>query len=240
MIAWLNLRHNVAERVAAVTSGLQRLGYTVRHETTMRPGPRDVLITWNRIREGHTVANAFEYEGCRVFVMENATWGNDFAGYRWYSLCEKYHNTQQDPSRYGGRDRWDALHVELKPWRTDGMTVILPSRGIGPPGVAMPLDWTRRALKRHGGRVRQHPGRGIEAPLEWDLKHAGRVVTWGSGAAVKALMLGLPVISEMPRWIGTQDNTDEGRLEMLRRLAWAQWSIGEFENGSAFAHFFAR
>lgn len=235
MIAWLNLRHSVPERSAAFTAGLQRIGYSVRAELTMRPGPRDILVTWNRIREGHPVATQFEREGCRVLVTENASWGNDFAGQRWYTLCNGYHNTQQRvPALLP--DRWGALGVELQPWRTSGQTVILPSRGIGPPGVAMPLDWTRRAVKRYGGRVREHPGRGVEAPIEWDLKHAGRAITWGSGAAIKALMLGIPVTSEMPRWIGEQDNTDAGRLAMFQRLAWSQWTLKEFENGSAFAH----
>lgn len=236
MIAWLNLRHNVAERVAAVTVGLQRLGYTVRHETTMRPGPRDVLVTWNRIRDGEPVARQFEREGCRVLVMENASWGNDFGSRRWYTLCSSHHNTQQ--ARSGDSSRWDRYGCELLPWRTEGQTVLLPSRGIGSPGLAMPLDWTQRTLKRNpGARVRAHPGRGVEAPFEWDMRHAGRAITWGSGAAIKALVLGIPVTSDFPQWIGAQDNTCTGRFEMFCRLAWAQWQLEEFEDGTAFAHY---
>jgi hypothetical protein len=47
--------------------------------------------------------------------------------------------------------------------------------------------------------------------------------------------MGIPVISEMPNWIAEQDNTDAGRLEMFRRLAWAQWKISEISNGQAIA-----
>ena len=71
-------------------------------------------------------------------------------------------------------------------------------------------------------------------PLADDLKQCGKVVTWGSGAAIQALMMGIPVISEMPDWIGKQDNTEAGRLDMLRRLAWAQWRLPEIASGEPF------
>jgi hypothetical protein len=72
-------------------------------------------------------------------------------------------------------------------------------------------------------------------PLEDDLARCGKVITWGSGAAVKALLWGIPVVSEMPHWIADQQNTDESRLAMFRRLAWAQWRLSEIESGEAFA-----
>jgi hypothetical protein len=61
------------------------------------------------------------------------------------------------------------------------------------------------------------------------------VITWGSGAAIKALLWGIQAVSEMPNWIGEQDNTPESRLEMFRRLALAQWELHEIESGEAFA-----
>lgn len=240
MIAWLNLRLTVTERRAAFVAGLQALGYKVREELTLRPGPRDILVTWNRIAEGHTAANAFEHEQCRVIVAENATWGNEFAGERWYFVGDRYHN-KASAVRYAGPERWDRLGVELDPWRADGQTVLLPQRGIGPPSVAMPRDWLSYTRKRFPtARVRHHPGRGIESPLRWDLEHASRVVTWGSGAAVKACMWGCEVVSDMPDWIGSHQPLDESRLSMLRHLAWGQWTFKEIENGTAFAHILNR
>jgi hypothetical protein len=44
------------------------------------------------------------------------------------------------------------------------------------------------------------------------------------------------VISEMPNWIGYQDNTEQGRLDMFRHLACAQWELHEIESGLAFEH----
>jgi hypothetical protein len=60
------------------------------------------------------------------------------------------------------------------------------------------------------------------------------VITWGSGAAVRALLRGIPVESHMPNWIAAQDNTDAGRLAMFRRLAWANWRLSEIADGVPF------
>lgn len=239
MIAYLNLRHTVHERTAAVEEGLRRCGYAVLQAAELHklPGPRDVLVTWNRIREGHTLAKVFEREACNVLVMENASFGNGFNGQRWYHFGLNYHNvTGRSPA--GDHERWDSLGVELAPWRAGGETVILPSRGIGPSVIAMPADWARHALRIYGGRIRPHPGRGPEpVPLHQDLARAGRVVTWGSGAAIKALIWGIPVVSELSGWIGECEPTDGSRLAMFRRLAWAQWRLEEISDGTAFAHY---
>lgn len=240
MIAWLNLRLTVPERRAAFHSGLSKLGYKVREELTLRPGVRDILVTWNRIADGHIAAHAFEHEQRPVIVAENATWSNEFAGSRWYFLGSNYHN-RASCVRYGGPDRWDQLGVELQPWREGGQTVLLPSRGIGPREVAMPRDWLQYSRKRFPtARVRHHPGRGLETPLQWDLEYASRVVTWGSGAAVRACMWGCEVVSDMPDWIGSHSPTDASRLMMLRHLAWGQWTLREIEDGTAFAYILNR
>jgi hypothetical protein len=230
--AWLNLRLSLPERVAAFAAGLRRHGYAIEHGVTREPGAGDVLVTWNRIGVGEEAARWFEARGNTVLVTENATWGNGFAGDRWLTLARNRHNTA---GRFpvGGAERWDSLGIEPAPWRSEGETVILAQRGIGSPPVAMPRDWPDSAYRRFGGRVRRHPGRTPGKPLAEDLAQCGRVVTWGSGAAVQALMCGIPVMSEMPDWIAAQDNTDAGRLAMLRRLAWGQARMSEIESGEA-------
>ena len=238
MKAWLNLRHAVPERWDAFSRGLERLGYSVVPGVTTRPGDRDILVTWNRVREGGTAAQAFEGRGLPVLVAENSTWGNDFAGRRWYTLARTFHNTA-GMFPVGGPERWDGLGVEFAPWRADGEAVILAQRGIGPVGVAMPQGWPEWASRRFGGRIRHHPGTRASKPLDDDLAQCGRVVTWGSGAAVLALLRGVPVISEMPNWIGEQDNTDAGRVAMFRRLAWAQWQLAEIASGEPFKRLLA-
>lgn len=199
----------------------------------MHPGKGDILVTWNRIREGQHAAIKFESLGLPVIVTENASWGNDFFGHSWLYLGLNYHN-KGSGIVFGGSHRWDSLGVTLPPFRTSGETVILPQRGIGPEGIAMPRNWAYHAQRVHGGRIRPHPGNGKCIPLELDLARCGLAVTWGSGAAIKALMQGIPVRSDMLDWAGAQDNTIDGRLAMFRRLAWANWHMHEISSGEAF------
>lgn len=228
--AYLHLRYSEGPRVEAFTAGLQRVGYRVVLGLHRAPRENDLLVTWNRIGAADHVAGMFR----SVIVAENATWGNDFMGGNWLHLARDRHNTAgMFPA--GGPERWDSLCVELKPFRAGGETVILAQRGIGAPPTAMPAHWPDDAWRRHGGRIRRHPGRNKAMPIEQDLRNCGKAVTWGSGAAIKALMLGIPVVSEMPGWIGEQDSTEAGRLEMFRRLAWAQWRLSEIADGEPFA-----
>lgn len=228
--AWLNLRYSLAERVEVFKRGLERMGYEVRPSFTHTPEPSDILVTWNRIGPSNEAAERYR----NVLVVENAAWGNGFSGGRWLSIARDRHNTA-GMFPVGGPERWDELGVELADWRWEGETVILPQRGIGSAPTAMPKGWEAGAQERFGGRVRPHPGRNRARPLAEDLASCGRVVTWGSGAAVQALMWGIPVVSEMPDWIGEQDNTDAGRLAMFRRMAWAQWTMDEIKAGEPFA-----
>lgn len=208
---------------------MERLGYTVEMGCTKRPGDRDILCSWNRIREAGPAADAFEAAGLPVLITENASWGNEFGGGHWLTMARSYHNVS-GMFPIGDSDRWDGLGIKLAPWRTKGETVILPQRGIGPRATVMPYGWANGKV----GRLRAHPGRFPGIPLEQDLAGAGKVMTWGSGAAIKALILGIPVESDMPNWIGEQDNTDAGRLAMFRSLAWAQWRLEEIRSGEAF------
>lgn len=233
--AWLGLRHQVAERWEAFTGGLRRLGFAIEDRLTMAPEPGDILVSWNRFGQNDAIASEFERRGCAVLVAENAYTGNEFAGARWYALSRSQHNGA-GTWWVGSPERWDALGVDLEPWREGGdEIVILPQRGMGPPGVAMPTHWLAQAVRRSGGRIRPHPGTRPAVPLRDDLARARCVWTWGSGAAIKALLWGIPVHSDFPRWIGRQDNTDAGRLAMFRSLIWAQWRLSEISSGEAIA-----
>lgn len=237
MRAWLNLRYTVPQRRAAFCSGLKRLGYEVVESLPTRIERGDIFVTWNRMGMADQIANSCIKHEHPVIVTENASWGNEFAGEHWYTLARSYHNTA-GMFAVGGQERFDSLDVELAPFRKFGDSVILPQRGIGSPPTAMPKGWVQKAQKRYRrARTRKHPGRLAPAKtLEEDLADTCRVITWGSGAAIKALSMGIHVESEMPDWIGRQDNTEQGRLDMFRRLAWAQWRLSEIESGEAFAH----
>lgn len=233
--AYLHLRHGVPKRRAAFVAGLQRLGCTVCHELPTEVEAGAVFVTWNRIGAGETWARAFEKQGNKVIVAENASWGNDFLGRHWYHIAANVHNTA-GKFPLGGPERWDCLGVALPPFRVaSGKPVILPQRGIGSPPTRMPANFPRQMMKRYDALLRPHPGRRDGKPLEKDLVDCSRVITWGSGAAIKALMMGIPVESHMPKWIGRQKNTEESRLRMFQKLAWAQWELDEIASGEPFA-----
>lgn len=218
------LRASLHYRRQAFDRGLQAAGFRPTAEAKC-----DLLLIWNRYGRFEFAADAAEKRGARVLIAENATWGNDFLGGRWYSIWPRLHN-RADSIRDGGASRWDSLGVSLSDWRPQGGEVVgLMQRGIGPRGT--PRGWIPPGCTR----IRKHPGTGPCVPLDEDLASASEVRTWGSGAAVKALIDGVRVRSYMPKWCGEQDNTDEGRLNMLRRLSWAQWRLQEIEVGEPFA-----
>jgi hypothetical protein len=252
MKAWLGLRDGVHYRREAFAAGLESLGYSVVQGVTEHPGPKDVLVIWNRYRENARAADHFEQRGLPVLVAENGYLGNEFAGDRWYALSRNQHNGAGSWN-VGGPQRWDGLGITLGNWRAQGgEIVVLPQRGIGPPGVAMPSDWLRRIGMRLNAagvkhRVRPHPGINGSVPLEEDLAKASAVVTWGSGSALKALAFGIPVYHDMPGWIGSEASTpvrllekgaepqrdNAARLGMFRKLIWAQARLSEITNGEA-------
>lgn len=216
------------------------------------PSDCDLLIIWNRYGGWDTQASKVEKRGGVVVVAENGYLGNELAGDRWYAISRSQHNgAGQWPD--GGPWRWDSLGVELEPWREGKEIVVLPQRGIGPMGVAMPDRWERDAVERLAKmtrrpvRVRAHPGVNQCVPLEEDLRNAHCVVTWGSGAAWKALRMGVPVFYDFDRWIGAPGamplrgadiecplRCDVARLRAFRRMAWAQWKLSEIQSGEAF------
>lgn len=229
--ARLNLRY---EKQPLFAEGLKRLGYSIDPGVTYSPRDGDVLVTWNRIHEGDKAARVFSDLGLPVIVAENATWGNDFCGERWYTLALDFHNVA-GKFPILGNERWDSLNVELAEIRQEGETIILPSRGIGPTVHRMPSNWPERMRAQYPhARIRPHPGQRQAVELIADIRNCDRVVTWGSGAAVKALMWGCKVESHMPDWIGACEDTAEDRLRMLRELSWGQARLSEIASGEAF------
>jgi hypothetical protein len=231
----------------AFCRGLEAAGYVVLPRIN-DPRPGDILVLWNRYGSGHAEATRFERGGARVVVAENGYFGKSWRGGTWYALALGHH-AGVGKWNVGESERWDSWNVELAPWRSGTETLILGQRGIGEPGIASPVRWAERTQQRIGGRIRPHPGNGAaKTPLLADLARAAVVVTWASSAALIALAAGVPVFYEMPNWIGAPacrplsewgEPKRGDRLNMFRRLAWAQWEIREIESGAAFAHLLA-
>lgn len=234
-------------------AGLRRNGYTIVERPLSRPNVGDVAVLWNRFERDEKVARLYEQNGATVLIAENGYIGQDEQGQGLFALARSHHNGA-GAWPVGGPERWEQMHVELAPWRKKGeFLLVLPQRGFGPPGIAMPNMWGHRIVPRLAAittrpiRVRPHPGRDKTEPYR-DFVGAWATVTWGSGAAIKAIAAGYPVFHEMPDWIGAPAARRVGkdttvienpflgeRLPMFQRLAWAQWSPVEIENGEAFA-----
>ncbi len=233
----------------AFVLGLQRLGYRVTDKPWQPRGPGDILVTWNRHGWFNDVALQYEREGLKIIVAENGYLGKDATGHQLYALARTHHNGAGQWVE-GTEDRWSSLGFELKPWREGGEHILLlPQRGIGAPGVAMPRPWladvTRRlkAVTQRPIKVRPHPGAVRSQPYD-DLKGAWAAVIWGSGAGLKSMIAGVPVFHDMPNWIGAPaatfgveniENPKMGdRLPTFRRVAHAQWTVAEIASGEPF------
>lgn len=256
------LRPDPSFRLAAFRQGLEARGFEVITTPRKEIAAGDVLVIWNR-QLHETTARRFERAGAKVLIAENGYLGREWQGSVWYALSLGHHNgagawpmsdsqfatdIATDASR-----RWDGLGVDVDNWRPDGdEIVILAQRGIGEPGVREPHGWSMRMLRilreaqQRPVRVRTHPGESkLVRSLDADLANAWCCVTWASGAALKAIVMGVPVFHGFANWIGASaarsldpraiESPFRGdRLPMLRRLAWAMWSIEEISSGEPF------
>jgi hypothetical protein len=252
--ALLLLRHVHSSRWSAFRTGLERCGFVVA-DKAFEPTERDAFVTWNRFPSIEGVAQSFERVGGLVLVAENP-WikpaGEKRGGM--VSLCRGHHNGA-GTWPVGGPERWDSFGIELSSWRSNGKRVlVLPQRGYGESGVAMPSTWPQNVMGRISQftnrpiTVRPHPG--LYRPKEPDFSKTWCAVTWASGAAIKALVAGIPVFYEMKGWIGAvvakyglrdiEDPFLGNRLPMFERLAWAQWWLDEIETGEPFVRFLSQ
>lgn len=238
-------------RSHAMRQGLAACGYDIIEQPLDRPSPADVLLFWNRGNVNDHIARRYEQVGARVIVAENGYLGREWRDGYWYALSLGKHN---GAGRWhiGGPERWDGWNVPLPDWSTGGEEiVVLAQRGIGQREIREPAGWPARVVgelrsrtKRHV-RIRRHPGESPPAvTLADDLANAFACVTWSSGAALKAILMGVPVFYGCPSWIGAsaalpvsadlEQPFRGSRLPMLRRLAWAMWNTQEIESGEPF------
>jgi hypothetical protein len=239
--AVVNLKDSPNYRRHAFENGLKANGYTVV-SSIARPTPDDVVIVWNRYGQSDNLAKQFESAGANVLVAENGYMGKSHAGNVWYALSRDQHNgAGRWPCSNG--DRYRYYGQELKPYRNVGKEVVaLPQRGIGPAGVAMPNGWELNLPVKC--RTRMHPGVRDCVPLLDDLKSAIYVITWGSGAAIKAMAEGIPVFYEFKNWIAKDGATHiskanfeipqkPDRQKAFEKIYDAMWTLDEIESGEA-------
>lgn len=231
---------------------LVTLDYNPNVDNPFVPDKEDMLITWNRYGN-HSVYDAFTGAKAPVLIVENGYLGKGWLGDTWFAISLNHHNGAgviPKPSH----SRLAETGWKPAPYRTGGEDIVLlPQRGIGEAGVAMPQGWAKKTFgqlvakfgTQHNIRVREHPGQDDCIPLEKDLENARAVVTWGSGAALKALAMGIPCISTWDNWIGNSACTPLKELvtlehipqverePMFEQLLWGMWRASEIESGEA-------
>lgn len=269
MRAYSLIRQAPFYRREAFAAGLKAAGYEVIEGQPGGAMPGDVLVIWNRYDGIHHIATRFENEGGTVLVAENGYLGiggtipkfdvhtpKGPEPHHYYSISIAWHNGR-GRWFYGGPERFAALGVELKPWRTSGEHILIcPNRSFGVGEQVMPTDWAERTaakLRQETKRpivIRRHPGNDRpKRPLSADLENAWAVVIWSSGAGIHALAAGIPVICCAPHWImrgatatGTIEDPihphDLTRLANFEQMAWSQWRLDEIEKGLPFKALF--
>lgn len=249
-------RREIYYRHDAFSAGLYAAGYEPISQTPRRANPGDVLLIWNRYGTFDEIATRFEQQGGAVVVAENGYLGpggvspHAMNPRHWYALALQDHNGA-GRIREGGPERFEALDVDVRPWReAGGHVLVCPNRSFGTTQRIMPLGWGEKVAKRLSTlskreiRIRPHPGNDQpHKPLAEDLLGAWACVVWSSSAGVHALVSGIPVIAECPFWIAKSATCPLEQIETpympnrrpaLERLAWAQWSLPEIEAGEPF------
>lgn len=273
MLAHVMIRERPCYRRDAFVKGLRAAGHEVLLRAPARYDSNTLLVIWNRYDYVHILASQVERGGGRVLVAENGYVSQgggtpkfdvytDEGGHEhhYYAIAEGWHN---GGGRWcsGGPERWEALGIELKPWRKEWegeYVLVCPNRSFGIPGRMMPHDWPERTVAKlrkettSAVRLRPHPGNDRpKRPLEEDLAGAKAVVIWSSSSGVHALIAGVPVVCDAPYWVCkdaafrsvTQLKTLgcglSERETALQRMAWAQWSVAEIASGEPFRRLLA-
>lgn len=159
------------------------------------------------------------------------------------------------------RSRFDALGLEIKPWRRDGNEIVIA--GCSPKSAAEHgfayMQWEKRAIRELSalGRPLMYrpkptdkaakpiPGVGYDTrPIADAVGSAWAWVTHHSNSAVDALVAGVPVhcvtgaasvMSTPLEQIGAPP-LREGREQFLADVAWLQWTLDEMRSGACWAH----
>ena len=148
-------------------------------------------------------------------------------------------------------DRWEAIGVKLRPWRTEGNYILICDQHPGDSVSPGNRSWWVAALDeaepdmRLSSIYRPHPLMANDmGPLSQSLRDAAMCVTWSSTAALEAVCLGVPTVAlnrGSMAWEVTSHSVSEPpylgeREQWAYNLAYRQWTHDELKDGSAWPH----
>jgi len=230
--------HQVAAMNAA-GKGFAKHGHKPSIYTSLAGvGASDLVVTWGGrgdvnvprliLEAGYLNGNSGEYVADRLRFI-STSWNKPHGAGEFLGKVK--------------RKRWKALGIEPADWRDKGGDYALildqhpgdynaPPRGVWESAIAavdrmMPV------------RIRPHPLIAKSRPLEQDLAGAVLAVTWGSTAAVEAILAGIPTyaLSEQAivRPVAAHKLAEApitpDRYDWLCELACRQWRSEELASG---------
>lgn len=141
-------------------------------------------------------------------------------------------------------DRWNALKIDVQPWRKGGRHIVIaaPTRTyLRSHGCETWISDTIDALARVTDRQIVIRDKETKRPLQADLEGAHCLVAHGSIAAVESVILGCPVVVDRCSAAALVGLTDIKKVESpvypdrqawLNALAYSQFSESELVDGT--------
>lgn len=174
----------------------------------------------------------------RVF----ATWlprGDNGGYYRWHIGALQMTEVHGVPS-----DRWDALKIEVRPWKRGGDKIVIADTLSDYWDMYGLKGWPQRIaeeIKRYTKRPIVIRSKESSIPLDKELESAHCLVAHGSIAAVESVIMGCPVFvdpSSAASLVGKTDFSDienpiyPERQAWLNSLAYCQFNEQELVDGT--------
>ena len=221
------------------------VGVKVSYACEARSRRTGVDVVWGVLRGSHEVIQDARRTGRSFFYIDHAYFGRGhYLNYRISRDSYEAGRVRRCPD-----DRRKLLGVELQPWRSGGLSIIVcPPTRFFMEAHDCPnwLEDTVATLLRASDRpieIRGKPEAGEPSePLENVFRRAHAVVTHSSNVAVEAAVAGVPVFVAPTSAAAHVGETDLSRIEIPRRpdrsewlshLTYSQFSFQEIRDGTA-------
>lgn len=249
-------RPHQIEAMQALGSGLAEHGIEACISDSHPGQPCDLLVTWGTkgpkpgpdmphliLEGGYINGDSGDYTADRL----------RFISYSWnrvHALSDPFARPVAPglPWPEAKPDRWDAIGLELKPWKepTDSPRVLLMEQCPGDAAAPPPQSWrnVKARIADFDHTVRPHPLMQATCDLVEDLSRTDICVTWASTGAVEAIIEGIPCITLSPSCIAWPVSSHDFETELFRgnreewayNLAYRQWTLSELASGQAWEY----
>lgn len=205
----------------------------------------DVEITSDRFRHdgfpillGTTFWKPIENDGGEFLLVDRCSFGDTD---KFVQLVRNGHGRRGDHrvARPDDASRWEAMGVDLVPWREGNSSVVLCGQiETFSPYFATPDDWYQVSAE-HATHFRPHPAglNPTRLPTLLSFDGVGRVLTLNSSIGVKCVLDGIVTECDDEGAMAFSVSGKQcDRLPWCHWLAWTQWSDDEIREGVPWAY----